>query len=223
MGEQRIYHVTHISNLAAILASGGLLADASDALVTRPSVDISAAAVREARRAAALPGEDGLVIADCVPFFLSPNASVWDAIRARSGDPRLVLNAHGSDAYDFVIFVSTVKRVVDAHAPSNDEFPAAVAVADDDAADASTRVVSTSEGVERMLVRLRSDPDSDALLHAELLVQEAFPLELVTLLGVANDRVRDAVREILQASTYRPKVAVYPPWFQASEEVALED
>ncbi|WP_052542093.1 DarT ssDNA thymidine ADP-ribosyltransferase family protein, partial [Cryobacterium roopkundense] len=223
VGEQRIYHVTHISNLAAILASGGLLADASDALEARPAVDVSAADVREARRAAALPGENGLVIADYVPFFLSPNARVWDAIRARSGDARLVLNAHGSDAYDFVIFVSTVKKVVDAHAATNDDFPAAVAVADGDAAHASTRVVSTSEGVDRMLVRLRSDLDSDALLTAELLVQETFPLELVTLLGVANDRVRDAVREILKASTYRPKVAVYPPWFQASEEEVLED
>lgn len=222
VGEQRIYHVTHISNLAAILATGGLLADASDALETRPTVDISSAEVREARRAAALPGEDGLVIADYVPFFLSPHANVWDAIRARSGDPRLVLNTHGSDAYDFVIFVSTVKKVVEAHAPTNDEFPAAVAVADGDAAKESTRVASSSEGVDRMLVRLRSDPDSDVLLDAELLVQESFPLELVTLLGVANDRVRDAVRDILRTSTYSPKVAVYPPWFQAAEEVLVE-
>lgn len=221
VGEQRIYHVTHISNLAAILESGALLADTSDALEARPTVDVSAADIRETRRAVALPGEADLVIADYVPFFLSPNASVWDAIRARSGDPRLVLNAHGSDAYDFVIFVSTVKKVVDAHAPTNDEFPAAVAVADGDAAGASTRVVSTSEGVERMLVRLRSDPGADTLLSAELLVQESFPLELVTLVGVANDRVRDAVREILRASTYRLKVAVYPPWFQAAEPVAL--
>ena len=223
VGEQRIYHVTHISNLAAILADGALLADASDSLEARPTVDISAAEVRESRRAAALPGEDSLAVADYVPFFLSPNASVWDAIRARSGDSRLVLNAHGSDAYDFVIFVSTVKKVIDAHAATNDEFPAAVAVADGDAAAASTRVVSTKEGVERMLVRLRSDADSDALLHAELLVQDSFPLDLVTLLGVANDRVRDVVRGILAESSYRPKVAVYPPWFQASEADALDD
>jgi len=223
VGEQRIYHVTHISNLAAILETGALLADASHALETRPVVDISSDDVREARRTMELPGDDGLTVADYVPFFLSPHAAVWDAIRARSGDPRLVLDAHGSDAYDFVIFVSTVQKVIDVHAAFIDEFPAVVALADGDAAEAATRVVATSDGVERMLVRLRADPDSDALLHAELLVQESFPLAMITLLGVANDRVRDTVRGILATSSYRPKVAVYPPWFQPTEEDIVED
>jgi len=219
VGEQRLYHVTHISNLAAILESGGLLADASESLETRPTVDVSAPAVRDARRTALLPGEDDLTVANYVPFYLSPHADVWDAIRASTGDPRLVLNAHGSDAYDFVIIVSTVKTVVDAHEATNDEFPAGVALADGDAARPDSRIVATSDGVERMLVRLRSDPDPEALLHAELLVMDSFPLELVTLLGVANDRVRDTVRDILKQSSYKAKVAVYPPWFQPTEEV----
>ncbi|MDH6237691.1 DarT ssDNA thymidine ADP-ribosyltransferase family protein [Cryobacterium sp. CG_9.6] len=223
VGEQRLYHVTHISNLAAILADGGLLADASESMEVRPTVDVSAPAVRDARRTVLLPGDDDLTVANYVPFFLSPDASVWDAIRARTGDPRLVLNAHGSDAYDFVIIVSTVKTVVDAHVATNEDFPAGVALADGDAGAAGTRIVATSDGVERMLVRLRSDPESDVLRHAELLVMDSFPLELVTLLGVANDRVRDVVRAILKQSGYSPKVAVYPPWFQPSEEIDVEE
>jgi len=223
VGEQRLYHVTHISNLAAILESGCLLADASESLETRPTVDVSATAVRAARRSALLPGEDDLSVANYVPFFLSPHATVWDGIRAGNGDPRLELNAHGSDAYDFVILVSTVKTVVEAHEATNDDFPAGVALADGDAALAGSRIVATADGVERMLIRLRSDPDADVLLRAELLVMDSFPLELVSLLGVANDRVRDTVRDILKQSSYRPKVAVYPPWFQPTEEVQSAD
>jgi hypothetical protein len=39
----------------------------------------------------------------------------------------------------------------------------------------------------------------------------------VTLIGVANDRVRDEVRGMLKSSAHSPKVSVYPPWFQKPE------
>src|SRR5687768_302287 len=52
VGELRIYHVTHVSNLPGILATGALLADTSDEWIERPVVDISRPELREARRAA---------------------------------------------------------------------------------------------------------------------------------------------------------------------------
>jgi hypothetical protein len=81
-----------------------------------------------------------------------------------------------------------------------------------------TRFGTTGEDAQRMVRKLRADKESEAILEAEFLVEEAFPYELVTLIGVANDRVRDAVKPILAASAHRPKLAVYPPWFQATEE-----
>lgn len=217
VGEQRIYHVTHISNLAGILESGALLADASKARGTRPAVDISSAENRESRRATLVAGQGSFSVARYVPFFLSPNASVWDTIRAQVADPRLTLDAHGSDAYDFVILVSTVKKVRDARTGESDS---AAVVTDGDAAGMLTRFGTTTEDAQRILRKLRANPESEGILEAEFLVEEAFPYELVTLIGVANDRVRDAVKPILAASAHRPKVAVYPPWFQAAEETA---
>jgi hypothetical protein len=43
------------------------------------------------------------------------------------------------------------------------------------------------------------------------------PLESVTLIGVANDKVRQSVRDLLAGSSFTPKISVYPPWFQQSE------
>jgi hypothetical protein len=215
VGEQRIYHVTHISNLAGILETGALLADASEAWGARPAVDISSADTRESRRATLVAGEASLSVARYVPFFLSPNASVWDSIRAQVADPRLELDAHGSAPYDFVILVSTVKKVRDARASESES---AAVVTDGDAAGVLTRFGTTGEDAQRMVRKLRADKESEAILEAEFLVEEAFPYELVTLIGVANDRVRDAVKPILAASAHRPKLAVYPPWFQATEE-----
>ena len=47
-------------------------------------------------------------------------------------------------------------------------------------------------------------------------MRHAFPFDLVSLIGVANDRVRDEVKSILRSSPYSTKVAVYPPWFERS-------
>lgn len=217
VGEQRIYHVTHIRNLAGILESGALLADTNEAWTTRPTVDISSAPNRDARRTALVAGDGSASVAGYVPFFLSPNARLWDGLLTGTADPRLSSDAHSAEVFDFVILVSTVKKLRDAQAAADDAASAAVAVTDGDAAGALTRIGATPDASDSLLRRLRADTESDAILRAELLVAETFPFELITLVGVANDKVRDEVRGILAGSTHKPKVAVYPPWFHAAE------
>jgi len=223
--EQRVYHLTHISNLAAILRDGCLFANA--ALTSRPAVDISAPATRESRRDAIVAGTERSV-AEYVPFFLSPNATVWESIRAESADPRLALDTHGSEAFDFVMLVSTVKKINDGLAATatdasgtDDEtplVPSLVAVTNGDAAGTLTRFGATPATAERMLQTLRAEVDGEMILEAELLVPDAVPIELVTLIGVCNDNVRETVRGILKSSAFKPKVAVYPPWFHTSSD-----
>jgi hypothetical protein len=219
VGEQRIYHLTHIRNLPGILATGRLLADTSDAWEARPVIDISSSANRDARRQTHVSGPDSLAVADHVPFFLSPNALVWENIRAQSLDPRLSDTAHDAAAFDFVILVSTVKKVLDAQTAAADATP--FAVTDGDAAFTATRFGSTPDAADTLLRSLRADLDSDTILKAELLVPREVPFGLITLIGVANDRVRDAVKPILAAASHKPKVAVYPPWFHPTEDGSL--
>ncbi len=214
VGEQRIYHVTHIDNLAQILSTGSLLADASDDWDGRPNVDISAPTTRETRRQALVAGDGSRSVASYVPFFLSPDALVWAGIRSDDRDVRLSAEAHESAPYDYVVLVSTVGKATGSAAEESD----AIVVSDGDAARPFTRFATTPEASERMLQKLRADQDSVAILDAEFLTADRFPFELVTLIGVANDRVREAVRKILASADFRPKVAVYPPWFQPAEQ-----
>jgi hypothetical protein len=46
-------------------------------------------------------------------------------------------------------------------------------------------------------------------------VQGSLPLESVSLIGVAHDKARAVVRQILVEADAEAKVAVYPPWFAA--------
>jgi hypothetical protein len=196
VGEQRIYHLTRVANLADILNHGELRCD--------PPGAIWAEAARQARRKTETVA--GGVVADYVSFFLTPNARVWEAIRSSAPDPRLSLDLRGQLPADFVLLVSTVAKAA----------TLASVVADRDATFPLTRFATDQETSDRMLRRLHED--ADAVTDAEFLVKEAFPFELVTLIGVAHAKARDVVKDILAASGYSPKVSVYPPWFQRAEQ-----
>lgn len=194
-GARRIFHITHQRNLESILGAGRILADAAGAV---PVVDISSSANREARRAARV---GDLTVAHHVPFFLNPGAFLWERIRDSDADPRLAETAHARPASDFVILVSTVGAAGEL-----------AVVADGDAAGPSTRFSALAESGGTLPRRLHDD--EDAIREAELLVPMEFPLSAISLIGVANDRVRTDVRTLLNGHDVMPKVSVYPPWFQ---------
>lgn len=190
---QRVYHVTHINNLASIVESGALRADAT------PVVDLSTELTRELRITAEVsPGES---VAEFVPFFADPEAVEWVELRGGAADTsRWSAAARASHPADFVFLISTVGALGQS-----------VVVADGDAAATFTRF-ATGEPVLRMLERLHDNESSR--LSAEVLARDAVPLSAIQLVGVANDRVRDRVRELIAEWTPAPKIAVYPPWFQ---------
>lgn len=202
--EQRIYHLTHVTNLAGIRERRAVIAGAE------PTLDLSPAELRSDRREIPVPGAGDATLADFVPFFLSPDAALWQSLRAGLEHPRLSASARAADPLEFVFLVSTVRHVVAADR--------AFVIADRNMEGQATRFATTREDAERMLYRLRADADGSQLVDAELLVAEALPFESVTLIGVANDRVRQSVRELLAGSDFTPKISVYPPWFQPSTE-----
>ena len=196
--EQRIYHVTHLTNLAGVIAQGSIVAGAD------PTLDLSPAELREERRDIPI-GTAGLRLPEFVPFFLSPDSDLWQSLRAGRSHPRLSAAARAAEPLEFVFLVSTIR-----HVATEDGF----VLADGNVEGQSTRFAATREDAERMLYRLRADSDDTALLGAEVLVPHRLPLESVTLIGVANDKVRQSVRDLLAGSAFTPKISVYPPWFQ---------
>ncbi|AWB87727.1 DarT ssDNA thymidine ADP-ribosyltransferase family protein [Mycetocola zhujimingii] len=207
--ELRIYHVTHISNLEKMLAAGVLLADSVSA---DPRVDISSPENREKRRATLVSRGGTATVADYVPFFLSPNASLWESLRSDAADPRLSSEARGSAVNDFVVLVSSIKKVRDVSEPGYSN----IVVTDGDASGAVTRLESTKDSAERMLRKLRTEEESGAILEAEVLVETSVPFDAISVIGVATVSVREAVKGMLESTDYKAKVAAHPPWFESA-------
>jgi hypothetical protein len=187
-GEQRIYHVTHVRNLDAILDAGELRADGT------PAVDVSSELTRELRRTAeVIPGS---AVSDYVPFYLAPDSELWEDLRAGAHDEtRWSAAARSAASSDFVILVSTAKQLGEG-----------AVVSDNDAVGSLTRFAMTPDDTNRMLVRLH---DAEGLRGAEALARDPFPFSAVQLVGVANEPMRDRVRDLVGDT----KVVVYPPWF----------
>ena len=176
----------------------------SDAAGATPVVDISAPDNREIRREVRTGSEPAsATVSAHVPFFLVPNAFLWERMRDSEADLRLAESVHTTSTSDFVILVSTVRAAGEL-----------AVVADGDAADPSTRFSSLAESGGKMPRRLHDE--EHAVFDAELLVPGEFPFEAITLVGVANDKVRSDVRAMLSEHGFSQKVSVYPPWFQPS-------
>lgn len=207
IAEQRIYHITHIDNLAAILDDSALIADAI--LADRPAVDIASHDARAVRRGIDVT-VSGATVAEHVPFYLSPDAYLWDAIRSGTADPRLSQAAYRGSAYDYVVLVTTIGGIQE-----HLGIDAVVVVADGDAAGPLTRFDADPRS-RTLRTMLLAEEEGD-LLRAELLVPDRVPFSVITLVGVANLAQRAAVKDLLDLAGAKPRVSVYPPWFQTAE------
>lgn len=202
LANQRVYHVTHLRNLEAILADGEL----RPAAAATPQVDVSSATTRELR--ATIEASSGLPVDQHVAFHLSPDAQRWHELRTGAAGSHWSDAARQASAQEFVVLVAPLTSLGEG-----------ALLTDGDAAAPATRFAPTSEDGLRTLRRLHVE--GGALLEAEALATEPFPIESLALIGVANDPVRDRVRTMLTSAGLTTKVAVYPPWFTPVEEHEL--
>lgn len=194
-GTRRIFHITHVRNLEGILSEKQILSDAGGA---QPVLDISSPDNRELRRGVST---GSATVAAYVPFFLSTDAILWEELRSGTINSRLSHDSQSLPASEFVILVGSVR------AAGLDSV-----IAGGDAADPATEFSSPDSLGGRMPRRFFEEEDS--LRSAEFLVLNGFPIESVSLIGVANDKVRARVRELITAHGFAHKISVYPPWFQ---------
>jgi hypothetical protein len=195
LSTQRFFHVTHLRNLEQIMHTGEIRADAE------PVVDVSSETTRELRQAADLA--DGTTVSQHVAFYASPIAQRWQELRDGAQGPHWSDAAREAKPTEFVILAVSATKLGDE-----------IIAADADAAAPATRFSHGKDDATNLLRRAKAD---DPELQApEILVPHPVGFDSIALIGVANDRVRDQVRDMLSsAGGYAPKVAVYPPWFAA--------
>lgn len=211
-----IYHITHIANLPAIIAGGGLACDAEVERQGLCSQSIAYDTIKDRRRLRTvvnLAGEAigaGGVLADYVPFYFANRSPMLYAIH------RGYVPAYRGEQRDVIYLVSTAEAVAstgaswcftDGHAVEGmtNFFESLV-----DLAKVNWEAVQTRNWGGNHLF---DNPDVKRRKQAEFLVHGSFPWDLIQHIGVLDQAMTLQITKQLDACDYKPTLSVESEWY----------
>lgn len=204
----KLYHITHVNNLAPIIASGGLK---SDALIVRqggPAAMIGMGKLKK-RRLEELSIEclGGVMVGECVPFYFCPRSVMLYLIHMRNAE----VDYQGGQ--DSIVHLQADLSEVLAWATANGR-PWAFSLSNAaarytefraDPAQLSDIDWKAVNATDWRFVRERK--------QAEFLVKDTFPWELFRVVGVRTRPVLEQVTELLGQAQHQPVVEYRPGWY----------
>lgn len=215
----RLFHMTAISNLEAIIQSGSLLCKNRGLTNGIAYQNIAHAGAQGARATKHVPDPPGGTIHDYVPFYFAPRSPMLYAINAG--------NVQGCDIRqaDILYFETSVQNVAGASLefvfydhnatlsfskPYTDvmhlKHVAWELICESPSLDGYCKYFHNVNANPRLAARTEKR-------QAEFLVKNAFPLTLVSRIGVINEAKKHQVQAILARSGLTLTVDVMPEWY----------
>ena len=203
-----LYHITHVTNLPAILNAGGLWCDAERNRRGLSVTGIAHQHIKERRARRRVPVGAGGVVAEYVPFYFAPRSPMLFSIHRgnvedyRAGQERVI---HLCVRADDAMTTDRPWCFTDGHAEM------AISRYFDD--------WSYRDQVDWPLMAAKfwadNSDDSDRVRrrNAEFLLQEFASWSLVRFVGVYNEATLKEVRQILPAEASKPRVEVRRHWY----------
>lgn len=207
----KVYHITHVDNLAAIVADGNLLSDAAMIRRGGPAQAIGMSAIKRRRvEELEVATHPETRVGDYVPFYFCPRSVMLYVIHCanhaeltyRGGQEPIV---HIEADLHRVIRWANESGIRWAFSLSNagayyTEFRSRVEELDhlDWSAIAATdfRAPQIKEGKQ-----------------AEFLIHDTFPFELVDRIGTCSAAIRNRASAAVASVVHRPVIEVHPEWY----------
>lgn len=204
-----IYHITHVANLPAIIAAGGLWCDRHVAERQGAPVVIGFNHIKRRRlEEISVTCHPGTNVGDYVPFYFCPRSVMLYVIDRRSAELQ-----YREGQRHIVHLVSSVQVAV--ASASNRPW----AYSDGNAGAYYTCFYNNLNQMDNVLdweaIRAAhwSDPAVKEKKQAEFLVHDHYPWECIHEIGVHNERVATRIVGILAAASHHPRVSVRPDWY----------
>lgn len=212
--DPKIYHIVHADRLPSIIVENGLL---SDAEVTRRSllgITIGMNSIKQRRLELSLSSHPDLHVGDCVPFYFCPRSVMLYVLYMRNHPE---LNYHGGQE-PIVHLEADLQRTVAwaeeqglrwAFTLSN-----AGAVYFEDRCD-----LAQLDEIDWNAVQATkwSGPGIDSSVkehkQAEFLIEQQFPWELVSRIGVQSMPVCRQVKSALESTAHKLPVEIRREWY----------
>jgi len=212
-----IYHITHVDNLPAIIANGGLLSDAAILARGGPATTIGMGTIKQQRLSLRVSCHPGLNVGDCVPFYFCPRSIMLYVIHCANNSALAYRGGQGP--------------IVHLEA----DLGAVVAWANQQQRRWAFSLSNAGAGYAQFRNSLKDlhHIDWDAVAsnnfsagsytpsghqvkegkQAEFLLHNDFPWSLVQRIGVASKAIAIQAQAALASAAHRPQVSVQSSWY----------
>lgn len=201
-----IYHMTHHSNLGAIIANGGLLSDRATQNI--PHTRVGHLHIKDRRLNRKVPIPPGGTVGDYVPFYFAPKPPMLYAISRGS------VEGYAGGQKEVVYLVSSAESVdqagldwvfTDGHAD--------MILSDFYNSLADLNKVDWQVLNGKWWFDTKEDGDRCRRRQAEFLVRNAFPWRFVTSIGVYDAKTQHFVVQTVASNTHKPPVNIERSWY----------
>ena len=209
--QPKIYHITHIDNLASITASGCIQSDGRRFRAGQDQTVIGMSVIKRRRLLELdVPCHPGTKVGDYVPFYFCPRSIMLYIIHC---DNHPDMTYHGGQG-PILHLQADVDSVMNWADTQNVQW----AFSDRNAGTRFTDFYQNRAELDQIdwdaigTTDFR-DPMAKEGKQAEFLVHDAFPWQLVEKIGVIDTTVLNQVNTILQSVTHKPVVNIERLWY----------
>ena len=207
----KIYHITHINNLAGIISIGGLVSDARRVSQQMDSLVVGMSTIKQRRlQSVSVRCHPGTTVGQYVPFYFCPR-SIMLYILHRGNHPELTYRGGQTP----IVHLQADFGAVVAWADQNG---VPWAFSDRNAGIYLSNFYNSQSDLSEIdwqAVRSTDfrDPQVKEGKQAEFLLFDFFPWTLVEKVATIHSAIANQVRSIMENQAHRPTIEVRPTWY----------
>ena len=208
--QPKLYHITHVDNLPAILAAGGLWSDAAMIARGGPSASIGMSTIKQRRLALPVKCHTGDHVGDYVPFYFCPRSIMLFLIHCANHPEMTYKGGQGPILH----LEANLHEVVQWGAQQGRRWAFSLSNAGAYYTEFRKDLGQLDE-IDWAAVAAADFRNSQVKegKQAEFLLHEFFPWHLVRRIGVMDATVYGKVVNATQNATHRPTVEVRREWY----------
>ena len=205
----KIYHIVHVDRLPSIINDSCLWCDAEIMRHPPPGTTIGMNSIKTRRlKELTLTSHPDLHVGDCVPFYFCPRSIMLYVIH-RANHPEL--EYRGSQE-PIVHLEADLRQTVDWADEHGQRWAFTLSNAGSRYFEDRNDLTQLGE-VDWDAVEARDWRHCQEGKQAEFLIENQFPWELVSRVGVYSHRVYNEVGTVLRSAVHRPRIEMTPDWY----------
>ena len=212
--QPKVYHIVHVDRLPSIVSDGYLWSDAGMDQTRDTGTAIGISSIKQRRLTIVLNSHRALHVGDCVPFYFCPR-SVMLYVIYMSNHPELEYRGGQGPVVHLEVDLrrsvawANHNRRRWAFTPSN----AGSSYFEDYSDLAQLNKINWAAVEASKWSGIGVDQSVKEDKQAEFLVEDSFPWELVSRIGIMSQRIYPEVQNALQGAGHRPTVEIKRDWY----------